>query len=111
MNCNLPKEWNQLKKREQERIMDVFARQENRDMAVMLRQYMMMVCCVLHDGHGLGEEDLTCFLGSFRQFFRRQQKLVKDGTQPEELERRMKEIFPTSGFPDDFFASFLADWS
>ena len=110
MNCNMPKEWNQLKKSEQERILDVFRDCERKDMAVITRQLLQMCCCVLHDGQGLSEEDLTCFLGSFKQFFRRQSKLVKAGTQIEELDRRMKEIFPSIGFPDDFFASFLADW-
>ena len=110
MNCNLPKEWNQLKGREQERILAAFADQENKDLLVMLRQFMMQVCCILHDGHEMDEEELTCFLGTFRQFFRRQAKLVKDGTQIPELERRMAEIFPKNGFPDEFFASFMVDW-
>ena len=78
-------------------------------MAIMLRQYTQMVCCVLFDG-GMSEDDLLCFLGSFRQFFRRQAKLVKAGTQIEEIDRRMREIFVNNGYPDEFFKSMIADW-
>lgn len=110
MNCNMPKDWDQLKPSQQDKIVEAFKKCESKDMAVMMRQLLQMCCCVLHDGNGLTEEDLICFLGSFKQFFRRQSKLVKAGTQLEELDRRMKEIFPSIGFPDEFFASFLADW-
>ena len=111
MKCNLPTALDRMKPSDRKRLLDKFQEAENRDMAIMLRQYMMMVCCVLHDGHGMTEEDLTCFLGAFRQFFRRQAKLVKEGTQLQELERRMSEIFPSNGFPDDFFRTILVDWT
>lgn len=110
MNCNMPTEWNRLKKREQDRIVEAFKQCESKDMAILIRQMLQMCCCILYDGHGMKEEELTCFLGTFKQFFRRQANMVKDGTQIQELERRMQEIFPLNGFPDDFFASFLADW-
>lgn len=109
MKCNLPISLDRLKPSDRKRLLDGFQEAENRDMAIMLRQYTQMVCCVLSDG-GMTEDDLLCFLGSFRQFFRRQAKLVKAGTQQDELDRRMKEIFPSSGFPDDFFKTILSDW-
>ena len=109
MKCNLPIGLDRLKPSDRKRLLDGLQEAENRDMAIMLRQYTQMVCCVLFDG-GMTEDELLCFLGSFRQFFRRQAKLVKAGTQQDELDRRMKEIFPSSGFPDDFFKTILSDW-
>lgn len=110
MKCNLPISLDRLKPSDRKRLLDGLQEAENRDMAIMLRQYMQMVCCVLHDTRGMSEDDLMCFLGSFRQFFRRQAKLVKSGTQQQELDLRMKEIFPSSGFPDEFFKTILSDW-
>jgi hypothetical protein len=109
MKCNLPISLDRLKPSDRKRLLAGLQEAENRDMAIMLRQYTQMVCCVLSDG-GMTEDELLCFLGSFRQFFRRQAKLVKAGTQQDELDRRMKEIFPSSGFPDDFFKTILSDW-
>ena len=78
-----------------------------RDARIMLDLYTKMTCCILHDACGMTEEELLCFLGNHRQLFRRQQIKVADNTQLDYLNNRMAEIFPTSGFPQEFFDDML----
>lgn len=80
-----------------------------RDARTILDLYIKMACCILHDAFHMTEEELICFLGNHRQFFRRQIKLVADDTQIEYLNGRMAEIFPTDGFPQEFFDNMLGE--
>lgn len=80
-----------------------------RDARIMLDLYTKMTVCILHDACGMNEEELLCFLGNHRQLFRRQRIKVADNTQLEYLNGRMAEIFPTSGFPQQFFDDMLGE--
>ena len=110
MKCNIQKTLEELKPSERKRLLDGLRRAEARDMNIMLDLFIKMSCCILHDSRGMGEDDLLCYLGNFRQFFRRQAKLVKLGTQVEEIDARIREIFSRSGYPDEFFKSMIEDW-
>lgn len=113
MKANTPKQpkppraWQNLPPYQQNQITD-YARsiakdQLNKDTRLMLDLYIKMDCCILHDACGMTEEELLCFLGSHKQFFRRQMKMVAEDTQIKYLNARMEEIFPTNGFPQQFF--------
>lgn len=110
MKANIPISLDRLKPSDRKKLLDGLQQAENRDMNIMLDLFLKMTCCILHDANGMTEDDLYCFLGNFRQFFRRQAKLVKAGTQIEEIDRRMREIFVNNGYPDEFFKSMIADW-
>jgi hypothetical protein len=110
MKCNLPREWEQLSPSSQKRVAEAYDRQLEQNMNVMLDIFLKMSCCVLHDSKGMSEEELYAYLGNYRQIFRRHQNHVRAGTQLEELDRRMREIFQTSGYPDEFFKSMIHAW-
>jgi hypothetical protein len=73
----------------------------------MLDLYTKMTVCVLHDAHGMTEDELICFLGNHKRLFHRQARMVSEGTQLQYLNERMAEILPTSGFPQQFFDDML----
>ena len=113
MKANIPKQpappkpWQNLPPHQRKQITDyalgIANDQLNKDTRLMLDLYIKMDCCILHDACGMTEEELLCFLGSHKQFFRRQMKMVADDTQIQYLNDRMAEIFPTNGFPQQFF--------
>ncbi len=109
MKANVPTKISQLSPSERRRLTELLREQENRDLGIMLDLLLKMSCCVLHDACGMGEDELYAYLGNYRQFFRRQAKLVKEGRQIEELDRRMAEIFPCSGYPGEFFKSMFGE--
>ena len=110
MKCNLPREWEQLTPASQKRVADAYDRQLERNMNVILDIFLKMSCAVLHDSRGMTEEELYAYLGNYRQLFRRHQNMVRAGVQLEELDRKMCEIFPVNGYPDDFFKSMIHGW-
>lgn len=107
MNANIPRSYKRLPPSEQKKIADQF----NKDTMIMLDIFLKMSCKALHDVHGLGEKRLTDYLGTYRRIFARQVKLVKAGTQIEELDREMRKIFRRDGYPDEFFKMMFADWT
>lgn len=110
MKANIPIEYSRLKPSDKKRLLDAMERAHARDMNVMLDLFLKMSCIILHDSKGFTEADLYCYLGSYRQFFRRQAKLVREGRQIEEIDKRLSEIFPESGYPNEFFRGMIADW-
>lgn len=114
MKANLPrapKAWQNLPEYQRKQIeayaLSIARDQNAKDGRIMLDLYTKMTCCILHDACGMTEEELLCFLGNHKQFFRRQTNMVADNTQLDYLNGRMAEIFPTSGFPQQFFDDML----
>lgn len=104
-----PKAKEQLKAYIVEVATDAARQQEEHDCRVIFDIYMKMVCCVLHDGFGFGEERLTTFIGNHRRLFARQSRLVDKGEQLEYLNKRMSEIFKKNGFPQEFIDNILGE--
>lgn len=117
MKANIPKApkppraWQTLPAYQQKQIeayaLSIAREQNEKDARIILDLYTKMTVCILHDACGMTEEELLCFLGCHKQFFRRQCNMVADNTQLEYLNGRMAEIFPTSGFPQEFFDDML----
>lgn len=107
MKAKIPRGWHSLPKSEKQAIADylkeIWDKQAEKDMRIILDLYIKMVCLTLHDAFGFGEKRLTMFLGNHKRLFHRQSKMVKDGSQIEYLDRRMAEIFKKDGFPQGFF--------
>ena len=110
MKANLPIEYDRLKPSDRKRLLDAMERAHAKDMNVMLDLFLKMSCIALYDSKGMTEEELFCYLGTYRQFFRRQAILVKEGRQIEEIDRRLAEIFPENGYPNEIFRGMIADW-
>lgn len=113
MKARIPKSWDRLPKAQKEAIADymkeIVTKQEDKDMRIMLDLYIKMVCLTLHDAFGFGEKRLTMFLGNHKRLFRRQHKMVLDGTQIDYLNERMAKIFRKGGFPQGFFDDMLGE--
>lgn len=117
MKARIPKEYHSLPKRQQDKLIqcakdiakEAAEEQLNKDMRLMLDLYMKMVCTILHDAFGFGEQRLTLFLGNHKRMFDQQLKLAKDNTQIEYLNKRMAEIFKKDGFPQKFFDDLLGE--
>lgn len=111
MKAKIPRGWFSLPKSEKQVISDylkeIWDKQAEKEMRMVLDLYIKMVCLTLHDAFGFGEKRLTMFLGNHKRLFHRQHKKVMDGTQIEYLNRRMAEIFKKDGFPQSFFDKML----
>ena len=111
MKANTPRSWQSLPPAQRQKIEEyaqsVAREVVDRDMRVVLDQYIKMVCMTLHDAFGFGEKRLTYFLGSHKRLFYRQRKMVRNGTQLAYLDERMAEIFRKDGFPQGFFDDML----
>ena len=117
MKARIPKAYQDLSPRQKEQLKDYIVevateaakKQEEHDCRIILDLYMKMVCCVLHDAFGFGEERLTLFIGNHKRLFARQSRLVDKGEQQEYLNKRMSEIFKKNGYPRDFIDSLFQD--
>lgn len=117
MKARIPKEYHKLPKHQQDKLIqcakdiakEAAEEQLNKDMRLMLDLYMKMVCTILHDAFGFGEQRLTLFLGNHKRLFDQQLKLAKDNTQIAYLNKRMAEIFKKDGFPQKFFDDILGE--
>ena len=114
MKANIPKAprpWERLppsqRKAIEEYNLELLRQQEEKDVRIMLDLYTKMTVCVLHDGHEMDEDELMCFLGNHKRLFQRHVRMVREGTQLDYFNKRMAEIFPTSGFPQQFFDDML----
>lgn len=116
MKANIPKAprpWERLpssqRKAIEEYALEIARQQEEKDVRIMLDLYTKMTVCVLHDGHKMDEDELICFLGNHKRLFQRHARMVREGTQLDYFNKRMAEIFPTSGFPQKFFDDMLEE--
>ena len=110
MKALIPRSFKTLKPSDQKRIMAIADEQVSKNCTIMLDIYLKMSCLVLHDAFGFGEKRLNCYLGNYRRLFKKHAKLVKSGEQIAYLDKKMREIFRKSGYPDDFFRTIVSDW-
>jgi hypothetical protein len=117
MKVRVPKPWEKLSPRDQEKLkaftrdvaLEAAEKQIEIDGRIMLDIYMKMACLVLHDAFGFGERRLTRYIGNHKRLFHRQAKLVSRGEQLQYLDKRMAEIFPKDGFPQKFVDDMLGE--
>ena len=82
-------------------------KQEENDCRVILDIYMKFTCLILHDAFGFGESRLNQFIGNHKRLFAQQTRLVSKGEQLEYLNKRMAEMFPKNGFPQEYIDGLL----
>ena len=107
MNVKIPKGWDSLPPRQKKLIEDyckkVCLDSYNNDIALVLDTYIKMACIILHDNFGFGEKRLRMFIAAHRMMFRHNFRWVKERTQNENLNKRLKEIFRKEGWPKQAF--------
>ena len=117
MKARIPKAYHSLPKSQQDGLREyakeialtAAEEQFNKDLRIVLDLYTKMFCVIMHDTEGYGERRLNRILWNHKRTFRRQARMVKDGTQIEYLNRRMAEIFKKDGFPQHYFDEMLGE--
>lgn len=117
MKARIPKAWHELPQSQRDRLkeytqevaLEAARNAADKEARIMLDIYIKMVCVVLHDAFGFGENRLFMFLGNHKRLFRQQRRMVQNGTQLTYLNKRMDEIFKKSGFPQEFFDDMLGE--
>lgn len=110
MKAIIPKAFNQLRRSDKDKIMDLCEAQVSKNCTIMLDIYLKMSCMVLNEAFGFGEERLNCYLGNYRRLFRKHARLVKNGEQIEFVDSKMRKIFRKNGYPDNFFKTMIEGW-
>ena len=106
MKANLPKSYLNLPKREKEAIDDLVASEVDRmlteEEVVLFAQYTKMMCIVLHDYFGFGDDRLHCVIGNFKTLRRRYRNVKTAQEVNTVLDAEMERIFKKSKFPQDY---------
>ena len=116
MKVRPPKLWQDLDRSQRKAIQDFAVqvaleearKQEQLVCKDALVQYIKVACLLLHDMHGMSEEDLICFVGTHLRYFKKQNKLILSGEQEDFLNQKLAEIFPQNGFPQHFVDELVA---
>ena len=111
MKVKVPRAYHNLPQKQKDSVCEYMkevaleeaTRSYNRDMGIVLEQFMMMCCINLHRNRGCKEEYLRAFLVGFRRIFRENMNYVKKGCQNEMLQKEIEKIFQKNGWPHDMF--------
>ena len=106
MRAKIPKSYMDLPKREKETVDNLILSEVNRildeEEVTLFAQYSKMLCIVLHDHFGFGEDRLYRVLGSFKTLKRKYRKLKTAQEINPVLDKEMERIFKKKQFPIDF---------
>lgn len=96
---NLPKhEKKAIDKMVQDEINGILSEEE----VVLFTQYTRMLCIVLHDYFGFGEDRLYRVIANFRMLHRKFRKVKTASEVNSVLDKEMERIFKKNGFPQDY---------
>lgn len=113
MKARIPTSYLKLPQREREAIDNLVLSEINKALdeeeVALFAQYSKMLCIVLHDHFGFGEDRLYRVLGSFKALKRKYRKLKTAQEIRPALEKEMERIFKKSKFPTDFVESLQRD--
>ena len=65
-------------------------------------QFVKIVCIILHDYFGFGEDRLYRVIGCFRMLYRKFRNIKTAKETNEALDKEMARIFKKGGFPQDY---------
>lgn len=109
MKARIPKSYTNLPKQEKKAIDDLVESEINRILSeeevVLFTQYTKMLCIVLHDYFGFGEDRLCRVIGCFRMLHRKFRKAKTASEVNSALDKEMERIFKKNGFPQDYVES------
>ena len=111
MNAKVYKSFNNLPRSEQQLLIDMMnekvEERVEKENTATIEVMIKLMCIWLHDVFHFSVDDLWLFVGNWKNIFRWNDKMLKDDTQEEELDRRIKEIFGEQGFPQEFVDKLL----
>lgn len=106
MKANVPKSYLNLPKREKEAIdnlvMSELDRMLTEEEVVLFTQYTKIMCIVLHDYFGFGENRLHCVIGNFKTMGRKYRNVNTAKELMPALDKEMERIFRKNKFPQDY---------
>ena len=106
MKARIPKSYTNLPKREKKAIDNLVESEINRILSeeevVLFTQYTKMLCIVLHDYFGFGEDRLCRVIGCFRMLHRKFRKVKTASEVNSALDKEMERIFKKNGFPQNY---------
>jgi pyruvate-formate lyase len=117
MKVKVPREYASLPKKQKDKVCEYMTqiaveeanRCYNKDVGIILEQFLMMACINLHRIRGCKEEYLRAFLVGLRRIFRENKNYVKKGCQNEKLQAEIEQIFPKYGWPHDMFIDIIGE--
>ena len=104
MNAILGKEFEQLSKRAQERLLNNMYDKLDEELCDAQVIWIKMACCILHE-QGRTESEITQFLGGWKWMYRANSRFATKAEQDAFLDPKMAEIFGEGGFPYEFMNS------
>ena len=106
MKAKIPRSYFNLPKHEKEAIDKMVKDEINgilcEEEVVLFIQYTKMLCIVLHDYFGFGEDRLCRVIGNFRMLHRKFRKVKTASEVNEALDKEMARIFKKGCFPQDY---------
>ena len=106
MKARIPKSYTNLPKHEKKAIDNLVESEINRilneEEVTLFAQYTKMLCIVLHDYFGFGEDRLCRVIGNFRMLHRKFRKAKTASEVNSALDKEMERIFKKGGFPQDY---------
>ncbi len=113
MNARIPTSYTNLPKREKDAIDKLVISELNKALdeeeVALFTQYSKMLCIVLHDHFGFGEDRLYRTLGGFKALKRKYRKLKTAQEIKPVLDKEMERIFKRNKFPTDFVEGLQRD--
>lgn len=106
MKANLPKSYLNLPKRERDAIDNLvqseYEKKLTEEEVVLFEQYTKMMCIVLHNAYGFGENRLRCVIANFKNLKRKYRDVSTAQELMPILDKEMERIFRKSKFPNEF---------
>lgn len=117
MKARIPRAYHNLPQKQKDSVCEYMkevaleeaTKSYNRDMGIVLEQFMMMCCINLHRNRGWGEKRCRMFLAGFRRIFRENMNYVKKGCQNEMLQKEIEQIFKKDGWAHDMFVDITGE--
>lgn len=106
MKAHIPKSYLNLPKKEKDAIDNLVADEVERmlteEEVILFTQYTKMMCIVLHDYFGFGDDRLHCVIGDFKTMRRRYRNVKTAQEVNTVLDKEMERIFKKTKFPQDY---------
>ena len=113
MKANLPKSYLTLPKREKEVIDNLVKNEVDRALTeeevVLFAQYTKMMCIVLHDYFGFGDNRLHCVIGNFKALKRKYKDINTAQEVNAILDKEMERVFKKDKFPQNYVEKLQRD--
>lgn len=106
MKARIPKSYLNLPKRERDAIDNLvqteYEKRLTEEEVVLFTQYTKMMCIVLHNAYGFGEDRLRCVIANFKHLRRKHRDISSAQELMPILDAEIAQIFKKSKFPQDY---------